>query len=105
MTRELLIRSICAQFLNDVPGLQALVSAKLDEVLSLDGRYISSASEGGRSTSFQVPANMSPEEIHNLLARALIILQVYTTAQIQNWLKTPPSTEIRPRYGRFWLGF
>jgi hypothetical protein len=98
------MRGIVRTFLNDVPGLTALVNAKLQDVLSLDGRYITAASESGRSTSFAVPANMSPEEIHALLERALGILQTYDTTQLQNWLKTPPSTTQRGRYGRWWMG-
>jgi hypothetical protein len=104
MTRELLIRSICTRFLNNVAGLQDLVDAKLDEVLSLDGRSITSVSESGRSTSFHIPVNMNPEEVHALLARALQILTAHSTSAIQNWLKYPPTNEVRPRYGRYWFG-
>jgi hypothetical protein len=105
MTQELLLRAILAQFLNNIEGLQALASAKLDEVLATDGKAITAVSEGGRSTSFQVPPNMTPEQTLALLQRALIILQVYTTQQLQTWLLTPPTTETRPRYGRWWMGF
>jgi hypothetical protein len=104
MTREMLMRGIVRTFLNNIPGLTDLVNAKLQDVLSLDGRSITSVSESGRSTSFHIPSNMDPEEVHGLLERALGIMQTYDTTQLQNWLKTPPTTVTRGRYGRWWMG-